>query len=245
MRNIWIIARREYRAYFASPIAYVVAAFILLVVGLIFGLTIYFNNQQYSTTPPGVDMVVSTISTLFIWTLPAITMHLIANETRMGTIELLLTAPVRDWEVIVGKWLGAFLFLLTVIAVTFIYPIMLNIMTDPGIDQGLIVTGYLGLILLTSLLVAIGVLISSLFNNQVATLVATLGVFVVVWFLIYPLSNLGGPGFSEFINYIDVRANFDAMVNGVIELKNLVFFVSTTALFLMFGTVSLESRRWR
>lgn len=245
MRNIWIIARREYRAYFASPIAYVVAAFILLVVGIIFGLTIYFSSLQSYSTPPGVDLVIGTMATLLVWTLPAITMRLLANETRMGTIELLLTAPVRDYEVVVGKWLGAFLFILTVIAITFVYPIFMNIMTEPGIDQGLIVTGYLALALFAALLVAIGVMISSMFDNQVATLVTTLGVFVVAWFLLYAIGNLGGPGFSEFINYIDLRANFNTMVNGVIELRNLAFFISGTVLFLLLGTVSLESRRWR
>lgn len=245
MRNMWIIARREYRAYFSSPIAYVVAAFILLVVGIIFGLTIYFASLQSYSTPPGVDMVIGTMATLFVWTLPAITMRLLANETRMGTIELLLTAPVRDWEVVVGKWLGAMLFILSVIAVTFVYPIFMNIMTQPGIDQGLIVTGYLGLALFASLLVAIGVMISSMFDSQVATLVTTLGVFVVAWFLFSPLANLGGTGFSEFIKYIDLRANFNTMAGGAIELRNLAFFISGTVLFLLLGTVSLESRRWR
>lgn len=245
MRNMWIIARREYRAYFASPIAYVVAAFILLVVGIIFGLTVYLASLRSLDTPPGVDLVIGTMATLFVWTLPAITMRLLANETRMGTIELLLTAPVRDWEVVVGKWLGALLFILSIMAVTFVYPIFMNLMTQPGIDQGLIVTGYLGLALFSSLLVAIGVMISSLFDSQVATLVTTLGVFVVAWFLLSALANLGGPGFSAFIKYIDLRSNFNTMVGGAIELRNLAFFISGTVLFLLLGTVSLESRRWR
>ena len=245
MRNIWVIARREYRAFFASPIAYVVAAFMLLVVGIIFSLTIYFGSLQSYNQAPGVDLVIGTMATLLVWTLPAITMRLLANETRMGTIELLLTAPVRDYEVVVGKWLGAMLFILSVIAITFVYPIFMNIMTQPGIDQGLIVTGYLGLILFASLLVAIGVMISSMFDNQVAALVTTLGVFVVAWSLFTYLANLGGPGFSEFIRYIDLRTNFNTMINGVVELRNLAFFISGTALFLLLGTVSLESRRWR
>lgn len=245
MRNLWIIARREYRAYFATPIAYVVAAFILLVVGIIFGLTVYFSSLQSFSTPPGVDLVIGTMATLFVWTLPAITMRLLANETRMGTIELLLTAPVRDWEVVVGKWLGAMLFILSVMAVTFVYPIFMDVMTQPGIDQGLIVTGYLGLALFASLLVAIGVMISSLFDSQVATLVTTLAVFVVAWFLLSALGNLGGMGFSEFIKYIDLRTNFNTMAGGAIELRNLAYFISGTALFLLLGTVSLESRRWR
>lgn len=245
MRNIWIIARREFKAFFASPIAYVVAAFILIVVGVIFSLTLYFGSQQPGYPPPGMDQVVGVVALLLVWSLPAITMRLLANETRLGTIELLLTAPVRDWEVVVGKWLGALLFVLSIFAVTFVYPIFMNIMTEPGIDQGLIITGYLGLILLSSALVAIGVMVSSLFESQVAALVTTLGIFIVAWFLISPLSGLGNVTLSEFINYIDLRENFISMVNGSIQLSSVFFFISTTILFLTLGTASLESRRWR
>jgi len=245
MRNVWIIARREFIAFFATPIAYVVAAFILLVVGIIFSFSVYFGSQQPGYPPPGMDQVVSVIAPLLIWSLPAITMRLLANETRLGTIELLLTAPVRDWEVVVGKWLGAFLFVLSIIAITFVYPIFMNIMTDPGIDQGLIVSGYLGLFLLSAALVAIGVMVSSLFESQVATLVTTLGAFIVAWFLLTPIASLGNPTLSNIISYIDIRENFLSMVNGSIQLSSMIFFISTTVLFLVLGTFSLESRRWR
>lgn len=244
MRNIWIITKREYQAYFSSPIAYVVAAFILVVVGLIFALTIFFMSQQPGSQPPGVDMIVGTMATVFVWTLPAITMRLISDETRSGTIELLLTAPVRDWEVVVGKWLAAFLFVVSIIALTFVYPVFMNQMTVPGIDQGLILSGYLAVVLLVGELTAIGVLISSLFKNQVASLVATLGVFVVMWFLFSPLADFF-PSLAEVIRYVDVRTHFTSMLRGVIELQGIVLPVSLIALFLMLGAVSLESRRWR
>ena len=126
MRNAWTIARREYRQYFISPIAYIIALLILLVSGIVF--TIVISNSAGSamsgqSTPPGPDMVVYIMSYLFLLALPAVSMRLVADEHRTGTLELLLTAPVQNWELVVGKWLGAFLFILSIIAVTLLYPI--------------------------------------------------------------------------------------------------------------------------
>jgi ABC-2 type transport system permease protein len=245
MNKIWIIARREYKAYFSSPVAYLVAAFVLLVIGIIFGLTVYFVTLQPGSPPPSVDQIVGTMATMFVWTLPAITMRLLSDETRLGTIELLLTAPVKDWEVVVGKWLGSWLFVLTMMAITLLYPIFMQAMIEPGIDQGLIVTGYLALALMSGALLAIGVLVSSLFSSPAATALATLAVFVVAWFLVGPMGNIGSGAFSEVIRYIDLRGHFNTMVRGVIELTGVVYYISLTAFFLLLSSVSLESRRWR
>ncbi len=244
MRNIWIIARREYNAYFNSPIAYVVAAVILIIVGIIFSANIYFASQQPGIVP-AMDMITSVLAFMLVFTIPAITMRLLTDETRLGTIELLLTAPVRDWEVIVGKWLGAFLFVLSIIAITVIYPIAMNGMVQPGIDQGLVITSYLALIFFTATLVAVGVLVSSLFNNQVASFITTMGIFIVVWFLLSGVAQLSGGTFSEVVRYLDLRMHFGNLLRGTIELGDVVYYFSMTALFLMLGTVSLESRRWR
>jgi ABC-2 type transport system permease protein len=103
---------------------------------------------------------------LLIFACPAFTMRLISEETRLGTMELLLTSPVRDYELVLGKWLGSFLFVLTLIALSWIYPILLNIIIDPGIDQGPLVSGYLGLVLAAGAFLAIGIAISSLFETR-------------------------------------------------------------------------------
>jgi ABC-2 type transport system permease protein len=158
MRNIWVIARREYKLYFATPAAYLVAFMLLLILGVIFYANII--NAQLQQVAPGVEVVLGPMVTLLLFATPAITMHLIAEEQRMGTIELLLTAPVRDYELVIGKWLGGFLFLLTILAVTWVYPIILNLIVDPGIDQGPLVSGYFGVVLICSALVAIGVAVS-------------------------------------------------------------------------------------
>jgi ABC-2 type transport system permease protein len=245
MRNIWTIALREYKLYFSTPIAYVVAGVILSVVGGFFYLNIVAATQQPQYVP-GVEVVIGPMASVLIFSIPAITMRLISEEQRLGTIELLLTAPVRDWEVVVGKWLGALLFMATIIAFTLIYPIMLNNMVDPGIDQGPLITGYLGTILLTSAFIAIGVAVSSFFSNQVATFITSLGVTLLLWWLIGFFANFSTSRFAEVLRYLDFNGHFSAtMVRGILDLKDVVFFVSITALGLIVGAVSLEMRRWR
>src|SRR3970282_558294 len=166
MSNIWTIASREYKLYFSTPAAYMIAFMILLVLGVIFYANI--SAAAFQQTAPGVEVIIGPFITLLLFGIPAITMRLIAEEQRMGTIELMLTAPLREYELIIGKWLGGFLFMLTLIAVTWVYPIILNFLVDPGIDQGPLLTGYLGLVLISASLVAIGVAVSSFFSNQIA-----------------------------------------------------------------------------
>lgn len=247
MSNIWTIARREYKLYFSTPAAYMVAFLILLVLGLLFyaNVAAAVVQQAQGATPPGVQVVFGPMTTLLLFAMPAITMRLLAEESRLGTIELLLTAPVRDWEVIVGKWLGGLLFILTIVAVTWIFPIVLNALTSPGIDQGPLVTGYLGIALFSAALLAIGVMISSFFTNQVAAFFATLGVFLLLWLVNVPAQAMGGTG-SELVRYLDFSEHFyNSLYQGIIQLSDVVYYLSVTALALFIGTMSVEMRRWR
>lgn len=243
MRNIWIIARKEYKGYFISPVAYAIAFMFLVIMGVIF----YTNligamAQQY---PLGVEVVLGPMVTLFLFTIPAITMRTLAEEQRTGTMELLLTAPVRDYELVVGKWLGAFLFLFSLIAVTFIYAIILNMLVKPGIDQGVLISGYLGLILMFAAVLAIGVAISSLFSNQIAAFFATLAVILLLWMISFAAQNMSG-AFGSVMKYLDLSEHFySTFYAGIIQLKDIVYYLSVLALALMLGTVSVETRRWR
>ncbi len=126
MRNVWTIARREYKLFFISPVAYVVAFFFMLLLGIFFYINLRdaILQAQYQAYAPSVQIVISPMVTLLIFVLPAVSMRSIAEEIRMGTTELLFTAPVKDWELVVGKWLGAFLFILTILAVTLIYVLL-------------------------------------------------------------------------------------------------------------------------
>jgi ABC-2 type transport system permease protein len=243
MRNIWTIAKREFNLYIISPIAYVVAFIIMLILGIIF----YANmlNAVVNQYPPSIQIILSPLVTLLLFTTPAVTMRTIADEQRMGTLETLLTAPVRDWELIVGKWLGGFLFYIAIITLTFVFPIVMNIFVKPGIDQGLMVAGYLGVVFLVGVFVAIGVFASSLFSNQIAAFFTTLGILLVLWMIGYP-SRIQSPTGGQIFTYLDLSEHFyNTFLRGIIELKDIVYYLSVTILALFLGTMSVESRRWR
>jgi ABC-2 type transport system permease protein len=247
MYNIWTIARREYKAYFSSPVAYVVAFLILVVVGGLFTASIFFTMQAMGQIPPpGVQVVTGTLMFLLVFACPALTMRLLSEEQRLGTLELLLTAPVRDWELVVGKWFGSFLFVLTIIALTLIYPMVLNALVDPGIDQGPLISGYLGVILVSAAFLAIGVAISSLFTNQVASFLATFGILLFFWWIFSILAQVSGTGGGELLRYLDFSGHFyNNLIQGLVELGDLVYLLSVTALALFLGSMSIEMRRWR
>jgi ABC-2 type transport system permease protein len=250
MRNIWIIAKREYNHYFISPIAYVVAFMILLTIGIIFAINIYFyiqNAFQSFGQAPDISPITGAFGFLLVLSIPAITMRLLADEARMGTLELLLTAPVRDFELVAGKWLGGFLFMLTILAVTLVYPLILNNLVTPGIDQQVVISSYLGVMLVTASFLALGVGFSAIFTNQVAAFFITLSAFVFLWWLIgFPAQVMQGTTASEIFRYLDMKTHFyDALNVGSIKLSDLVYFFSLIALGLFMGTTAVEVRRWR
>src|SRR4030066_2326446 len=211
MRNVWTIARREYKLFFISPVAYVVAFFFMILLGYFFcgGLVVAMNySAYYGSYAPGVDIVIGPMVTLLVFAMPAMTMRSIAEEMKMGTMELLLTAPVKDWELIVGKWLGAFLFMLSLLALTLLFPLVLSFLVKPGLDKGVVLTGYLGLILMVASLVAIGIFISSLFNNQVVVFFISLAAVLLLWFFLRPLGTDTSGGGSQIVTYLNFINHF-------------------------------------
>ncbi len=247
MRNIWTLAKREYTNYFTSPIAYTVAFLFLGIVGLIFVLNLlsYSSNPFAASQAPDVRIVTGPMAFLLLLATPALTMRLIADEVRMGTMELLLTAPIRDHELVIGKWFGALLFMMTLIAITLIYPLILNQIVSPGIDRLLMLSSYLGVILASAALLALGVGISAVFNNQFAAFFVTLVLFVVLWWLIGAPANILPTG-GEVFRYLDLSAQvYDNFNEGVIPLSGIVYFLSLISTGLFIGTVAVEIRRWR
>jgi len=247
MRNIWTIAKREYKIYFTSPLAYIVMLMILSVVGVIFALNIInlTNNPFSQGPPPDATIVTGPMAFLLVFSAPALTMRLLADEQRMGTLELMLTAPVRDWELVVGKWFGSFLFLLTIIGFSLIFPLILNGMVTPGIDQKLMLSSYLGIILVAAAFLSIGVSISAMFSNQFAAFFLTMTLLVILWFLIGIPAQIFFTG-GEIFNYLNMNTRFYNSLNqGVINLSDIVYFLSVTALGLFIGSAAIETRRWR
>ena len=247
MRNIWTIAKREYDNYFNSPLAYVVAFAILLPLGIYFSLIMFISSQQALQGGPAPES--TPINWLFVFLMiflsPALTMRLLSDEARMGTLELLLTAPIRDFELVAGKWLGAFLFVLSVAALTLVFPIIINNFVTPGIDWRVIVSSYIGLILVCAALLALGTGISAIFTNQFAAFFVTLGLFFFLWFMIgLPASYL--PEGGDALNYLSLSTHFSQSMNsGTINLGDIVYYLSLTALGLFVGTTAVEIRRWR
>lgn len=247
MRNIWIIAKREYDQYFASPVAYMIMFVIYLVIGIFFYLNMSFAFAQMQYAPT-VQIVLAPMATLLVLAVPAITTRLLAEEQRLGTIELLLTAPVRDWELVLGKWLGAFFLVLTILAFTLIFPIILNNLVDPGIDQGMLIAGYVGILLLAAAFTAVGVFISALFSNQIAAFATTMGALIFLWWVVGPIAQVLGAtsAVGRFFSYIDLSDHFfSGFISGMIDLTQVVFAVSLTALALFGASMVLEVRRWR
>lgn len=247
MKNIWTIAKREYDNYFNGPLAYVVMLAVLLPIGIYFSLILYFNSQQaYFGGAPAPDL--SPINGLFaflmIFLSPALTMRLLSDEARMGTLELLLTAPVRDSELVIGKWLGAMLFILTLLMITLVYPLVLNNFVDPGIDWLVVLASYIGLILLCAAMLALGVGISAIFTNQFAAFFVTLGILFFFYFMIgLPAQLL--PQSGEVMNYLSIQSHFDQMNIGTVTLGGIVYYLSLISFGLFVGTTAIEIRRWR
>ncbi len=247
MRTIWTIAKREYDNYFNSPLAYVVAFAILLPLGIYFALILWVTAQQ--SFMGGGAPEATPINWLFVFLMiflsPALTMRSLSDEARMGTLELMLTAPVRDFELVAGKWLGAMLFVLSLALVTLIYPIILNNFVTPSIDWMVILSSYIGMILVVSALLAIGVGVSAVFTNQFAAFFTTLGLFFFLWFMIsLPASYLQESG--EVLNYLSLSNHFSQSMNiGTINLGDIAYYLSLTVLGLFVGTTAIEIRRWR
>lgn len=244
MRNIWTIAKKEYTGFFFSPIAYVVGAVTYLVMGIYFAY--YLNVAIYYQYVPEftyiLDILVFPI--IFLAT-PILTMKTLTDENKTGTLELLLTAPIRDHELIIGKWLGTFLFFLTLIALTWFYPLVMNFIVDPGIDQSLILANYIGVVLMASAMTAIGVCVSSLFKNTIAALIASLGVLLLLWLASAPASFLSGAA-ADFFTYLCITEHYyNGFREGVVTLFGISYYVCLTIFALFLGTRSIETRRWR
>jgi ABC-2 type transport system permease protein len=249
MRNIWTIAKREYDQYFISPVAYVVAFVILLTTGVVFAINFYYYAQNASQPFGGVPdfaPISGTFVFLLVLAAPALTMRLIADEARMGTLELLLTAPIRDYELVIGKWLGGMLYILSLLVITLVYPIITSRFVTPGIDWNVVLTSYLGMILVAGVFLALGTAISAMFANQVTAFFVTLAVFITLWWLVGFPANVIAGGSARIFEYLDMKTHFyGALDSGMINLSDIVYYLSLIALGLFSGTAAVEMRRWK
>ena len=237
MRTVQAVAWKEIQVYFSNPTAYIVAMMFLALSGFFFArdLNDPFPQASLSNFFDGATIILILMA-------PALTMRLMAEEQKLGTIELLLTSPVRDWEVIIGKYLASFIFLIATVALTGYYTILLYVFASP--DPGPIYAGYLGLALYGGAALSIGLLCSTLTSNQIVAAVVAMGILLVMFFADLAAGNIGGTA-STVISELSIRSHFDDFDRGVIDTKHVVYYLSVIAFFLFMSIRALESRRWR
>jgi ABC-2 type transport system permease protein len=237
LRNTLAIAQRELKSYFVSPVAYVVTAFFLLVAGYLFSAILLQSSEAT------LRYLHSNLSVIWLFVTPFLTMRLLAEEQRTGTIELLLTSPVREFEVVLGKYLGALAFLFFMLAFTLYYPALIYLLQGSP-DVGPMAAGYLGILLQAGAFLAVGLLASSLTDNQMISAILSFAVLLVMWLADAVANNLGSPA-REIFRYVSITQHFQDFPRGVIDTTHLVFFLSVVAGCLLLTMLSLQTRRWR
>jgi ABC-2 type transport system permease protein len=236
MRNVWTIFKRELRSYFVTPIAYVLGGLFLLLAGLFFVLSFFFGQTEAS-----LRNWMSSITVFLLFMAPMFTMRLLAEEKQTGTIELLLTSPVKDWEVVLGKFFAAVCLWLAILLVTVTYPIILRIFGNPDLIP--ILTGYLALVLLGSAMLSVGMLSSALSPNQIVA-VATAFVILLLLYVAQFLQNVVGGQLGSIFQYLSLQSHVDDLMKGVIDSKDIIYYLSIIAGCLFISTRLIEARRW-
>jgi len=248
MLNIWLIARRELGAIFIQPVAYVFTIAMLLFIGLIFAIQISVPVVQGGPVPTMAN-ILGTFTFITIFTLPAVTMRLLSEEQQSGTIELLMTYPVRDSEVVLGKWLAGFIFYVFITAFTLIYTFILVRFGNP--DIGPLVTAYVGTLLFGATLVAVGVMTSAMSENQItAFIIATLiNLLLYLAFIVADILDSALPEFLGFlgtvVDELSLQTHFANFSSGLVTATDVLYFLIVSAVALFAAARILESRRWR
>ena len=239
MRHVSTLARRELSVYFFSPIAYIVIAIFLMISGILFATQNFAPGAESSLR----RILGDVMPIILVFILPMITMRLLAEEYRSGTIETLMTAPVSDVDVVLGKFAGAFAFYLVMLGGTLLYPVLVAIWGS--IDLGMLICSYVGLMLLGGFYIAVGLFFSAWTRNQVIAVVCSFVLLAILTFLANYLGSLLSGWPRIILQQIDVFSHYPDFSRGALVLNHVVFFVTLTALFLFLTVKTLESRRWR
>jgi ABC-2 type transport system permease protein len=244
MRNALIIARRELAALFVQPIAYVGAIMMTLVTGYLFALQLSVATQPGGGAPATVENILGTFTFLTLFAGPAITMRLLAEEQKSGTAEVLMTLPVRDGEVVLGKFLGALGFYLFMVALTLVYPLILLRFGNP--DIGPLLSSYLGVILWGAAVLGIGILASALTENQIVAFFLSFGIILVL-LLAGLAANLlvANPTLSTISLELSFNDHLNSFLAGLLTATDVLYYLLVTAVALFAAARVLESRRWR
>jgi ABC-2 type transport system permease protein len=252
VRNIIAIADKELRSYFASPIAYIIIGFFALPFGVFFYLYLEaFLRQTMQMAQFGGNMnvnqqvirlVLQNASVIILFVMPMITMRTYAEEKRSGTIELLLTSPVTDFQIIVGKFLGALGLYIAMLLVTLLYVAILFVYGRP--EWRPLIAAYLGLLLMGGAFLSLGLFISSTTDNQIVAGIISFVVFLLLWIVGW-FADSAGPTVGPITSYLSITEHFDDFSKGVIDTKHVLYYVSLITFGLFLTAKSVDSERWR
>ena len=254
MRNMWVICRKELRSYFVSPIAYILFIMFALIFGWFFwnmlGAFVFYSmaaQMRGEMFPMNINeqivrQLLGNMNVIGLFFIPIMTMRLFAEEKRNGTIELLATSPIRDGEVILGKWLASVFLYAAMLLLTGLNFVFLFKYGNP--DWKPVAVGYLGMLLQAAAMLAIGTFISTLTRNQIIAGAATFGVCLLLWVLGW-VSGYETATWAQVLSYMSVITHFESFAKGVLDSKDAVFYLTLTFLGLFFTARSMESLRWR
>jgi ABC-2 type transport system permease protein len=256
MSNVLAIAHKEIKSYFASPIAYIVIGLFALMYGYFYAVMLYYfvrqsmQMGQFSMQgPPAMNVnqqmlrpLLQNVTILALFLLPMITMRTYAEEKRSGTIELLLTSPVTDLQIILGKFLGAMALYGIMLAVSLIHIAILFKFGNP--EWKPIATAYLGLLLMGGCFISLGLFISSLTKNQVVAATITFAVFLMLWVITW-IGSFAGPTVESLTSYLSIIEQFDDFAKGVVDTSHLIYYFSFITFGLFLTARSVDSERWR
>ena len=254
MNNVIAIAQKELKGYFASPIAYIVIGFSAILFGWFFiNLLYYFDRMAMQAGGLGGPQAVNVnealiaplflnVSVILLFTLPLVTMRTYSEEKRSGTIELLLTSPLTDAQIVMGKFFGALILYAAMLAVTLVHMGILFAFGNP--EWRPVLTGYLGLLLMGGCFLSLGLFISSLTGNQIVAGMITFAVFLMFWVVNW-ISSFTGPTMQAVLNYLSITEHLNDFTRGVLDTKHLVYYISFIAFSLFLTVRSVDSERWR
>ncbi len=256
MRNICTIAMREFSVYFTSPIAYIVLVMFAIIFGYFFatGLAFFLDYSASMAAQGGmgaptmnvnqfvIEPSLGNMSIVLLFMVPMITMRLFAEEKRSGTIELLMTSPLKDYHIVIGKWAGALMLYACMLLVAVVNISVLFIYTTP--DWKPLLVSLLGLLLMGGSMIALGTFLSTLTRNQIVAGALTFGVLLLLWVLNW-VSSFESSTFSRLCEYLAISPHYEQFSKGVIELKDLLYYLSAISLGLFLSKRSLEALRWK
>jgi len=235
MRNILPIFRREMFAYFYSPVAYIVISVFLIITGWFFTSEVFLANESSLRSVFGI------IPFIFIFIIPAITMRLLSEERKSGTIELLFTMPIADIEIVLGKYFAGLGLLVVALLFTLPYALTIVVLGEP--DIGMLITGYLGLVLMGASYIAIGIFASTVSTSQVVAFIIAFGLIFFLW-LINKFLMFFPPPLVPILQYLSIDYHFENIGRGVIDTRDVTYYFSLVIFMLSLARLSLESRKW-